>query len=156
MCVCVCVQLLPLTEDALPAGSVITYDAQDLMWIDGLDDLRAMVTSAVVPAPGSQLPVRWKCCTLDQLQWYCMRKGLPLDSSFHELPYVYTFDLLRDLGVPDADLKSVAASLTVASIPILCKAVLPQFVQDAVAVMASQLPHLQLPEKMSNNLLFAG
>lgn len=149
---CSCVQLLPLTTDASPAGGVITYDAQDLMWTNGLDELRAMFTSP----SGSQLPICWKCCNLDQLQWYCLWKGLPLDTSFQELPYVYTFDLLRDLGVADVDLKSAAASLPASSSAVLCQAVLPKFRQDAVAIMASQLPHLQLPDKMSGGLLFAG
>ena len=146
-----------MTTDALPAGGVITYDAADLMWLDGLIDIRTLFMSNVLPAAAEQVPARWKCNTLDELQWYCVRKGLPLGShTFQELPSVYTSDLLRDLGVPEEDLKAVAAHLTSASMPVLRKAVLPSFIEEAVMLMADQLPDLQLASRMQQGQLFVG
>ena len=143
-----------MTTDALPDGGVITYDAMDLMWMDGLDDIRS-IFQAREADPAEQIPAEWQCRTLEELQWYCMREGLPCNEhQFGELPTVDTLDLLWDLGVPEHDLTAMVKRLTHANLPMLRKAVLPQFAQEAVALMDDQLPELKLLEKMQKGMLF--
>lgn len=154
--ICLLMQVLSMTSDALPAEGVITYDAADLTWLDGLENLRTIFGSDAPPNSAQKVSAKWKCSTLDELHWYCARKGLPVDSHmFHELPHVYTSDLLRDLGVPADDLKAVGGCVTAASLPLLRRAVLPPFLEEAVALMVDQLPDLQLPSRMQQGQLFA-
>ncbi len=158
-------QVLPTTPVASPE-STITYDALDLMWLDGLDDVRAMIrpaqpthgppasTSSVQHEP---IPFQWRCSSLEELQWYCKWKGIASDQqTFGDLPLVSTSQLLIQLGVPQQQLQAILAQMAPGSLACLRRAVLPAFKREVVALIAEQLPGLALLSKLDCNQLFAG
>lgn len=75
---------------------------------------------------------------------------------FHQVPEVATADLLHHLGVPTQQRSAILRNLTEEGLSSLRRMVLPQFVQQAVELMADQLPELDLVPKLQGKLLFAG
>ena len=150
-------QILPADPLAAPAASVITYDALDLIWLDGLDDIRALLTLPPLPPHAQKAPESFKCQSMADLTWYCSWKGIALDAQFlTQVPVVATADLLQHLGVPQQHAKAILPNLTVEGLAGLRRMVLPEFSQQAVALMANQLPELQLTTQLQGKLLFAG
>ena len=139
-----CLQILPLNPLAPPAGSVITYDALDLMWLHGLDDIRAL-TRLSEGNNVQKVSETFKCQSMADLNWYCNWKGLAADAQFFEKPpVVATVDLLHHLGVPQQHISALLANMTVEMLSSLRCMVLPQFVQQALELMADQLPGIPL------------
>lgn len=155
---CVSMQILPMLSEAKSTASTITYDAADLMWDDGLDAIREIDTSAqMLHNAQDKLPIKWRCSTADEMQWYCHWKGLSgCDHQFTELPKVFLSDLLWQLGVPEEQIDVMATNVGRAVLPAIYQAVLPDFVAEAVGYMADQLPELQLVDKLNHTLLFTG
>ena len=152
-----CLQILPADPLAPPAAGVITYDALDLMWLDGLDDVRALAQKSLNVHTAQKAPSSFKCHSLTDLQWYCNWKGLSQDTHiFSQLPVVDTADLLQQIGVPWQQISSFSANLTPEMLSSLRQMVLPHFVQQAVELMADQLPELNLIRKLEDKVLFAG
>lgn len=155
-------QLLPMQHGLFPR-SVITYDALELMWEDGLHGVRQLLAQTqsqqVSPThgPPSRAPPSWKCSSLDELQWYIKWKSLPVDThSFDPLPEVSTSELLNQLGVLAPQAPDIAARLPSSSLQFLKMAVLPSFKTAIVATIAGQLPELKLLDGSDGNNLFAG
>ena len=136
--------------------SVITYKAQDLMWLDGFEQLREVLNSTQVTGQREQIaPDELICNTSEDMQWYRSWKGLQTDLQSHSCaPAVRKQELLLDIGVPQQQLQTVSQNLSPDSIAALRQIVLPSFVQDAVSLMDSQLPDMQLMHKQQS--LFAG
>lgn len=158
-------QMLPM-QPGHPSKSVITYNALELMWEDGLHGVRQLLASTQSkqglptngpPGQHSKAPAKWKCSSLDELQWYIEWKSLPLDmQSFDPLPEVCTSELLSHLGVPAQELPDVLAQLSSSSLPFLRMAVLPSFKMAVVATIASQLPGVEFLTRSDGSDLFAG
>ena len=136
--------------------SVITYEARDLIWLDGFDQLRQALSSAQAADRTERiLSSKLTCNSSEDMQWYQSWRGVP--SALHPLscaPVVHTQELLLDLGVPQQQLQIVSQQISPDSIAVLRQMVLPSFVQDALRLMDSQLPGLQLMQKQQS--LFAG
>lgn len=148
-------QVLSANPLAEPIASTITYDALDLMWLDGLEEVRRLLTLPPLMSSTQRAPDTFKCQSIADLQWYCSWKGLASDAQFFDrAPEVATADLLQHLGVPQQQISSITAKLTVDSLCSLRAMVLPQFVQQAVELVADQLPELDLMSKFHNRLLF--
>ena len=142
---------------AQPVASTITYAALDLMWLDGLDDMRALLPgSTAICSTSGIAPRMFNCSSVDSLQWYCAWKALPGSHQFDTVPVVHTLDLMRQLGVPELQLDAMLSSLAAVSVPALCRMALPQFITNAVALMDEQLPGLNLVAKHQQSMLFAG
>ena len=150
-------QVLPVNPLAPPAASVITYDALDLMWLDGLEGIRALLALSLCADSLQKAPGMFRCQSMADLTWYCSWKGLAPDAQFFEQPpVVTTADLLQYLGVPRQQIRDISANVTFEVLSSLRRMVLPQFVQQAVELMADQLPELDLNAKFCEKLLFAG
>lgn len=150
-------QILPLDPLAEPAASIITYDALDLMWLDGLNDIRALLTLPPLPPHAQKAPETFKCQSMADLDWYCSWKSVASDAQFFDqAPVVATADLLQHVGLPPQQVKAILPNLTVEGLSSLRCMVLPQFVQQAVELMADQLSELDLIPKLEKRLLFAG
>ena len=158
-------QLLPMQHGLFPR-SVITYDALELMWEDGLHGVRQLLaptqskqglpTSGQACQPSRASP-RWKCSSLDELHWYITWKSLPGDKhSFDPLPEVSTGELLSQLGVPAQQVPDILPHLSSSSLQFLKIAVLPSFKTAIVATIAGQLPELKLLDGSDGSDLFAG
>ncbi|DBA69366.1 TPA: hypothetical protein ACH3X2_012940 [Trebouxia sp. C0005] len=134
----------------------ITYEARDLMWDDGFDQLRDILSPAQATDKREQIvPDDLICCSNGDMQWYCSWKGMPSHlQSLSCAPVVYKQELLLDLGVPQQQLQLVSQHLSSDSFAALRQMVLPSFVQDAVSLMDSQLPEMHLMQKQQS--LFAG
>ena len=143
--------------ESLSPVSTITYAALNVMWLDGLDDIRHVQTSAKGNDKADHVSIKWTCRSLDELQWYCAWKGLPSESHhFAELPKVHLSDLIWQLGVPENEVQGIVSKLPNDALSALQRAVLPGFVHEAVELMADQLPELLLMDKFQSNMLFIG
>lgn len=156
----VATQVLPANPADTPE-STITYDALDLMWLDGLQDVRAMWPPAQSAQTTSSskhesVPSHWRCSNLDMLHWYHDWKALPGTQTFNDLPLVSTSELLVQLGVPAQQLQTVMAQMAPNSLCLLRRVVLPAFKRDVAALIADQLPELDLLSKFEANQLIAG
>lgn len=150
-------QILPADALGTPSASTITYDALDLMWMDGLEDMRALLALASPVHEAPKAPEKWRFQTMESLQWYCSWEGLaPNKQFFDQAPMVSTSELLLHLGVPPEQISSITTRVTTAELPRLQRLVLSGFAQQAVELMADQLPHLDLIHKFHESLLFAG
>ena len=136
--------------------TAITYEARDLMWLDGFDQLREILSPAQAVVKTEQVMSEEPACSSDEdIQWYRSWKGVSSDlQSLSCAPVVYKQELLLDLGVPQQQLQTFSQQLSPDSLAALRQMVLPHFVQDAVSLMDSQLPDLQLMQKQQS--LFAG
>lgn len=129
--------------------------------MDGLHDLRAMLVpaqSAQATGTGSSsgrqdpVPSHWRCNTLETLQWYCEWKALSTAQMLAEgdnVPLVSSSDLLSQLGVPE-----LKAQLAPSSLASLRRVVLSAFRKEVVALIADQLPELDLLSKLEWEELF--
>ena len=151
---------------ALQAGAIqfghmqscaaMVYNASDLLWSDGLEDIRTLFES---PSPhcGQPMPAKMQCSTLPDILWFCSWKQLPSEShQFSSLPEVSAVELLRQLGMTAEECALAQAQLSSTQWPDLQKVVLPDFMTDAVTYMATQLPELPLTEQLQQHKLFAG
>ena len=108
-----CLQILLTNRLGPPAASVITYDALDLMWLDGLDDIRAL-TQTPERETCQKVPKMFKCQSMADLNWYCKWKGLAPDVQlFEQPPLVFTADLLQHLGLLRQQISTLYANMTV-------------------------------------------
>lgn len=153
-------QVLPVAYHAKAPASSVTYAALDLMWLDGLDELRALLPGSVAchevnasDSTAEAAPQSWICSSKEMLEWYCVWQRLPADAHFTIAPMVSTTDLLCQLGVPQSQMEPVISRLTADIVPALCKMVLPAYWNNAVALMDEQLPGLGLLDKLSNKPL---
>ncbi|KAA6417639.1 MAG: hypothetical protein FRX49_12431 [Trebouxia sp. A1-2] len=153
-------EVLPVAYHAKAPASSVTYAALDLMWLDGLDELRALLPGSVAchevnasDSTAEAAPQSWICSSKEMLEWYCVWQRLPADAHFTIAPMVSTTDLLCQLGVPQSQMEPVISRLTADIVPALCKMVLPAYWNNAVALMDEQLPGLGLLDKLSNKPL---
>ena len=151
-----CLQVLSTNSLAQPVTSTITYAALDLMWLDGFDDMRAHLVVAAPTSSTLPVPRSWSCSSADDLLWFCKWKALPTSQQFDTAPTVSTPELLQTLGVPKSQLDCVIGRLRHSSLQGICQMVLPEFIDNAVALMDEQLPELELLTKHQGKLLFAG
>ena len=134
----------------------MVYNAADLLWSDGLNDLRTLLDPQLAQ-PDEPMPAKMQCSTVPDIMWWCSWKQLPMESHhFSTLPEVEMTELLQQLGMT-SDQSSVAMKqLSSAKWPDLQRMVLPAFVKEAVTYMATQLPELPLLQQMQQHKLFAG
>lgn len=152
-------QVLPVAHCAQPPASSVTYAALDLMWLDGLDELRGLLPELACHQVNASdrttevAPQSWICSSKQMLEWYCAWQGLPTSAHFTVAPMVSTADLLCQLGIPQSKVEPIMSSLTADSVPALCQMALPDYWNNAVALMDEQLPGLGLLGKLSNKPL---
>lgn len=132
------------------------YSADDLLWSDGLEDLRTLLDPKPLE-PDQPMPTLMQCSTLADMAWWCSWKQLPVQShKFSALPEVATAELLQQLGMTAEQCVVAMKQLSAAQLPDLQRLVLPAFVTDAVEAMAAQLPELPLLQQMQQHKLFVG
>ena len=137
-------------------NAAMIYHAEDLLWSDGLEDLRTLLDSELQPC-SQPIPVKMQCSTLPDILWWCSWKQLPADSyQFTSLPEVVTADLLQQLGMSTEQCTAAMKRLSSTQLPDLQRMVLPAFVEDAVRYMAGQLPGLPLVQHLQQHKLFVG
>ena len=146
-----------MVHHAQPLTTSVTYAAEDLMWLDGLDELRELSSGSTAIQDASACatyaqaaPQSWVCSDTEMLQWYCAWLGLPADAHFTVAPAVSTSELLSQLGVPQSQLEPMITKLTTDSLSRLRQMVLPAYWNSAVVLMDEQLPGLGLVGKLSN------
>ena len=145
------VQVLSV-DNATASSSAITYEARDLMWLDGFDAVREVLSPLQVSDQlQPSLPLEQTCTSSKEMQWCCNWKGSQADlqESFH--PHVVQQqELLLHMGVPQQQLQSISQKVGLDNIAALQQIVLPSFMQTAANLMASQLPDMQLMQKQSS------
>lgn len=133
--------LRPYCEPCSSLTCAVTYDAADLIWLDGLDELRGLLADASVAAPFDKtVAPAWRCGCLAEMDWYYKWKQWSEDKELDGkmMPLVRTYDLLTDIGMSCDEAK--AARVPVAKLPTLCSMVLPDFQAAIVQSLADQLP----------------
>ena len=81
---------------------------------------------------------------------------MPDTQTISDMPLVSTSELLFQLGVPQQQLQTVMAQMAPSSLSSLRQTVLPAFKREVVALIAEQLPELDLLSKFESKQLFAG
>ncbi len=68
--------------ESLSPVSTITYAALNVMWLDGLDDIRHVQTSAKGNDKADHVSIKWTCRSLDELQHgrVCLQNPIILQS----------------------------------------------------------------------------
>ena len=81
---------------------------------------------------------------------------MPDTQTTSEMPLVSTSELLVQLSVPQQQLHTVMAQMAPSSFSSLRQTVLPAFKQEVVALIAEQLPELDLLSEFESKQLFTG
>lgn len=130
------------------------HSATDLLWTDGLDALRYLCEAA--HRPGTVLGPSVTLRSSADLAWYARWKGLPEDHAFEALPKIEVSKLLEQLDVPVSEQQIVIQKLKQEDVRLLQQLVLPDFLDNAVQIIDSQLPGLDVEQLYRQHKLFAG
>ena len=134
------------------------HSASDLMWTDGLHEMRQLFASTAEEkaVEGKLLGTSFTLTSLQDLAWYCEWKGLSVQHAvLLPVPVVQVSELLDVLGVPKAQHRSAMQQLRKADLPALQQMVVPEYLAEVVAIIDQQIPGIGLAKQHSHNELFA-
>ena len=133
------------------------HSASDLLWTDGLHDMRLLSAGIASHTAVDAQPVgsSFALASLQDLTWYCEYKGLSAQEAvLLPVPVVQVSELLAVLGMPKAEHKAAMQHLTKAALPMLQQMALPDYLSNAVAVIEEQLSGLGIAEQHLQGKLF--
>ena len=134
-------------------SSVIVHSAADMLWTDGLDALRHLFSPRQATS-SNKMHTSYQLSSLQELAWYCEWKGLQRDATIAAMPCVQVAEILTGLGMPKAEQKAAVQQLTTDDIPVLMQVALKAYLSDAVEIIDSQLPGLNIKQLYERHELF--